>query len=94
MLDDQLGGGKGLVELRLRPRAELTADEIGRLGDHHSGRHERAGLSLEELAAGLVVGVAAIRDGKQRTRVDEEHSVLAETLGEKVVRCRAAAARS
>lgn len=70
------------------------ADEIARLGDHHSGRNERARLSLEEPAAGLVVGVAAIRDGKQRTRVDKEHSVLAETLSEKVVSFRAAAARS
>lgn len=72
------------------PCAELPADQVAGLGDDHRGSDERAGIGFQQLPAGLVVAVVAVRGGQQRAGVDEEHSAAPKTLSEQLISLRAA----
>lgn len=69
----------------------MTVEEVGGLGDHHGGGHQRAGVVLENDLASLVMGVVGVRGGDQDAGIDQQHSVSPETLGQQIVGLSAAA---
>lgn len=89
VLDSQAAVADRVEQPGFRFGAELAVDEVGRFGDDQGVGDKRPRVGLEQVLAGLVVGVVGIGGGGH-AGVDQQHSVAPETLGQQLVGLRAA----
>jgi hypothetical protein len=61
------------VEGEFRFGAELSVDEVGRLGSHHGRRDQRTGVGLKERCASCVVRVVLVGRRDNYASIDEWH---------------------
>lgn len=75
------------VERCLSGRSELAIDQPAGLAHDQVGRHQRAGILLDEAGTPLVIGISAVGSCEKDPGVDDQHggwSVSPEALGEKI----------
>ena len=84
-LDLQLACGDSTEERGLRGCADLSAYQVGGLGDDERGCYEGA-LPFDRLHAPVVIRVGLVSSREEDARVDDEQaSALAEAFGEEFV---------
>ena len=75
-----------VVQRDLGLSAQLTVEEVGRLGHDHRGGDERACVGLQQIAVSGVMSICGIGRCDERASIDDQHSsALAETLSEELI---------
>jgi hypothetical protein len=71
-LDRKAAGSEIAEEADLRLPAQPSFDQVGDLGDDEGGNDKRAGMGLEQLQAGGVVGVVGVDVGVEGAGVEDQ----------------------